>query len=327
LEKAILTATLVAMTASQRLTLLKQILEAYPHAGTLRDKWVVFTLPMGLEFQAPFDRKRLWEKYLVDAGVSLLVKEMQQVFLTVILGRYQPVEQGEEERRWRSTHGTVLLPATREPWTAITNYLAQHPEAYKGPLVSQHAVDAAARAKAERDEQLASGQWLIPADPAERRQRLQSIPLPEIEDLFHNTPEKLPACMRQVVKHARQDRDLKNDERRAMARWLVALSPQHPDAARLFGITPLRDDAQRAFDSDVKNALKVQNAPRFLSFGSCYTIQNERAREKEESCLTCPYMNDATGLGQPGNKCASELGVDGGWISDPTDAILFAVRR
>ncbi len=190
---------------------------------------------------------------------------------------------------------------------------------------------------AKRQEERASGKWFAPAksqDRTERQdrvERLRELGTLDIEDLFKDGPP----CIQSAMASVRTTRQLKNDERRAVATWVAAMKPkgslESMERIVYHDRLPLRG-APTTGEQKIRTALKNAQPKQYAPY-CCTNILND---DKVNTSLRCPYaplVSDA--LKQPESTratnwmmpairaCGSSFPGAPPFLFSPVDYLLF----
>lgn len=204
----------------------------------------------------------------------------------------------------------------------------------------------------ERARARANGEWVVPADGKERRERAAAVGsvVADLEDLFSPGRTPLPPCMGDVFKRARDTAHLRDPERQAVVRWLVNLAPERSPADLVRVVFPLATAAvaatperRRELEAGMSYAKReyLKDKTRLPQCG--YIIaqtldrQQQQARAAPPLLPRCPYAqspalpssNNNSGTARETleercqRACSQALGFP---VANPVDAILHAVQ-
>jgi hypothetical protein len=249
----------------------------------------------------------------------------QQLFLDWVRQyKHQTVKHDARIRQAGRDLRKMIEPILMGKQTAVHWMQAVQPRLNQSQqFANQEALDTYNERCATYEKMKQEGKWTPPLDHNQRMFRVSK--LPDMEDLFHPTHwPKLTPCMRGVLAHAQEKGHLKNDERQAMAEWLVYSRPHVWDEEihmnRIRG--NFEGQNERSFKSAIHYASDRRGEDRRYSCSKIIHGMNTRA---PESRLMCPYATTPSPDGlSPQRCCARDLGLpENVVISDPFDGLLM----
>jgi hypothetical protein len=208
-----------------------------------------------------------------------------------------------------------MVAFSEEPEDYFVTYRAGHiPLAYPDII----------HARLNRPMVILQGDKWRPPKSKYRKERSKNAGLPDIEDLGRVAPP----CVRRVVDKARSGGHLKNDERLAVASWMVYFAPNASEE-KLLGHLRLTEDT-----STMLGAFRTQRTAYEQGRGyprSCQKIIANHWTRDKDSVLCCDYISPDVPI--PHEKEALEVyeracqgmcgQVQGHRVYSPTDSWLF----